>query len=55
MESKASLYLPAVFRSVQGFDVMDLKEWGIRRYLGVFGSFGSASLSISPEIALEVA
>ena len=27
MESKANLYIPQVFRSFQGFDIKDIKEW----------------------------
>lgn len=35
MEPKARLYLPAVFRSFQGFDVVDLKEWRSRQHLEI--------------------
>ncbi len=35
MESKAKVYLPQVFRSFQGFDVADLKEWRTRRHLEI--------------------
>lgn len=33
MEAKARIYLPAVFRSFQGFDVVDLKEWRSKCHL----------------------
>lgn len=35
MESKPRLYIPQVFRSFQGFDVVDLKEWRIKRHLEI--------------------
>jgi transposase len=35
LESKAKQYLPAAFRSFQGFDVVDLKEWRSKRHLEI--------------------
>lgn len=35
MESKPRLYIPQVFRSFQGFDVVDLKEWRAKRHLEI--------------------
>lgn len=35
MESKPRLYIPQVFRSFQGFDVVDLKEWRSSRHLEI--------------------
>lgn len=31
MESKAEIYIPQVFRSFQGFDIKDIKEWRDKR------------------------
>src|SRR5580704_6829391 len=33
MEAKAELYIPAVFRSFQGFQVKDIKEFRVRRHM----------------------
>jgi len=35
MESKAQVYLPAAFKTFQGFDVVDLKEFRVRRHLEI--------------------
>lgn len=35
MESKAQQYIPAVFRSFQGFDIIDLKEYRLRQHLEI--------------------
>lgn len=35
MESKPKLYIPQVFRSFQGFDVADLKEWRAKRHMEI--------------------
>ncbi len=32
---RASIYLPQVFRSFQGFDVEDIKEWRVERRLEI--------------------
>jgi transposase len=36
MGSKAKVYLPAVFRVFQGFDVVDLKEWRTERRIEIY-------------------
>jgi len=35
MESKAKIYIPAAFRTFQGFDVVDLKEWRKERHMEI--------------------
>ena len=35
MKPKAKLYIPHVFRSFQGFDVIDLKEYRLRQHLEI--------------------
>lgn len=35
MDPKAELYIPAVFRSFQGFQIWDIKEWRERRHMEI--------------------
>ena len=49
METKAEIYIPAVFRSFQGFQIRDIREWRESLPYGIYsGERGQSPALLFP-------